>query len=182
MAWNNGFPATYQQTFPQGYPMTQNAAYAQQMAQAAFQQPNMTQQMPGTQMSPANQPSPMMTPPTIRAEIIQIDDEGWENYVDRFPLGPGASQMFMTRSEGNIIIKSMGQTGPLPLVVFDKRPPEPPAPTFDPEQYMRRDEVEQIIKDKVEMLVSAALATQQSEQATRTASVAARRASKKEDE
>ena len=90
--------------------------------------------------------------------------------------------MFMTRSEGNIIIKSMGQTGPLPLVVFDKRPPEPPAPTFDPEQYMRRDEAEQIIKDKVEMLVSAALAAQQSEQATRTAPVAARRVSKKEDE
>lgn len=171
MAWNNGFPATYGQTFPQGYPMTQPNPYAQQMAQTGFQQPTAQQQ-----------PAQMMTPPTIRAEIIQIDDEGWENYVDRFPLGPGASQMFMTRSDGNIIIKSMGQTGPLPLVVFDKRPPEPPAPTFDPEQYMRRDEVEKIIKDKVEMLVSAALATQQSEQATRTAPVAARRASKKEDE
>ena len=174
MAWNNGFPATYGQTFPQGYPMTQPNPYAQQMAQAGFQQPNMQQPMQGTQMSPPNQPAPMMTPPTIRAEIIQIDDEGWENYVDRFPLGPGASQMFMTRGESNIIIKSMGQTGPLPLVVFDKRPPEPPAPAFDPEQYVRKDELE--------MLVSAALAAQQSEQATRTAPVAARRASKKEDE
>lgn len=174
MAYLGGFPATYGQTFPQGYPMTQNAAYAQQMTQTGFQQPNMQQ--------PQQQPAPMMTPPTIRAEIIQIDDEGWENYVDRFPLGPGASQMFMTRGESNIIIKSMGQTGPLPLVVFDKRPPEPPTPTFDPDQYMRRDEVEQIIKDKVEKLVSAALASQQSEQTARTAPVAARRASKKEDE
>lgn len=174
MAWNNGFPATYQQTFPQGYPMTQPNPYAQQMAQTGFQQPNMTQQMPGTQMSQANQPAPMMTPPTIRAEIIQIDDEGWENYVDRFPLGPGASQMFMTRSEGNIIIKSMGQTGPLPLVVFDKRPPEPPAPAFDPAQYVRKDELE--------MLVSAAMAAQQSEQATRTATVAPKRTARKEDE
>lgn len=182
MAYLGGFPATYGQTFPQGYPMAQNAAYAQQMAQTGFQQPNMTPQMQGTQMSPPNQPVPMMTPPTIRAEIIQIDDEGWENYVDRFPLGPGASQMFMTRSEGNIIIKSMGQTGPLPLVVFDKRPPEPPAPAFDPDQYMRRDEAEQYINDRVEKLVSAALAAQQSEQATRTAPGAARRASKKEDE
>ena len=82
--------------------------------------------------------------------------------------------MFMTRSEGKIIIKTMGQTGPLPLTVFDKRPPEPPAPAFDPEEYVRKDELE--------ILVSAALAAQQSEQATRTAPVAARRASKKEDE
>ena len=37
-------------------------------------------------------------------------------------------------------------------------------------------------KDELEILVSAALAAQQSEQATRTAPVAARRASKKEDE
>lgn len=182
MAWNNGFPATYQQTFPQGYPMTQNAAFAQQMAQAAFQQPNMQQPVPGTQMSPANQPAPMMTPPTIRAEIIQIDDEGWENYVDRFPLGPGASQMFMTRSEGKIIIKSMGQTGPLPLVIFDKRPPEPPAPTFDPEQYMRRDEAEQYINDRVEKLVSAALASQQTAQAPQAATVAPKRTTKKEEQ
>lgn len=163
MAWNNGFPATYQQTFPQGYPMTQNAAYAQQMAQAGFQQPSAQQQ-----------PAPMMTPPTIRAEIIQIDDDGWENYVDRFPVAGGASQMFMTRSEGKIIIKTMGQTGPLPLTVFDKRPPAPPAPTFDPEQYVRKDELE--------ILVRSTLAAQQSEQTTRTAPVAARRASKKEDE
>lgn len=165
MAWNNGFPATYQQTYPQGYPMTQNAAYAQQMAQTAFQQPNMQQ--------PQQQPTPMMTPPTIRAEIIQIDDEGWENYVDRFPLGPGASQMFMTRSEGNIIIKSMGQTGPLPLVVFDKRPPEPPAPAFDPAQYVRKDEINE--------LVSAAIVAQQAAQATVTATVAPKRTVKKEE-
>lgn len=182
MPYYNGFPATYQQMYPTPYQAPQAPAYAPQMPQAAYQQQNMPQV--GTQMPPSNQPQPaqMLTPPTIRAEIIQIDDEGWENYVDRFPLGPGASQMFMTRSEGNIIIKSAGQTGPLPLVIFDKRPPEPPAPTFDPKQYMRRDEVEQIIKDKVEMLVSTALAAQQNEQATRAAPVATRRAPKKEDE
>lgn len=171
MAWNNGFPATYQQTFPQGYPMTQNAAYAQQVAQAAFQQPNMTQQMPGTQMSPANQPAPMMTPPTIRAEIVQVEDE---KAASNFPVGAGASQMMIARDESAIFIKSAMANGQTTLDVFEKRPPAPPAPAFDPEQYVRKDELE--------MLVSAALASQQSEQAARTAPVAARRASKKEDE
>lgn len=144
MAWNNGYPVTYAQAFQ--YPgVAQMPMYGQQMAQPGFQQP-----VPGTQMSQANQPSPVMTPPTIRAEIIQIEDEA---AVDRFPVAGGASQMFMTRAEDKIIIKTMGQDGPLPLVVYEKLPPAPPAPKFDPSEYVRRDEVE--------TLVSAALAAQQ---------------------
>lgn len=145
MAYYNGFPATYNQMYPQGYTGAQIPMYGQQMAQPGFQQP-----VPGTQMSGTNQPPPVMTPPTIRAEIIQIEDEA---AVDRFPVAGGASQMFMTRAEDKIIIKTMGQDGPMPLVVYDKRPPAPPAPKFDPSEYVRRDEVE--------TLVSAALAAQQ---------------------
>lgn len=160
MAWNNGFPATYGQTFPQGYPMNQPNPYAQQMAQTGFQQPTAQQQ-----------PAQMMTPPTIRAEIVQVEDE---KAASNFPVGAGASQMMIARDESAIFIKSAMANGQTTLDVFEKRPPAPPAPTFDPEQYVRKDELE--------MLVSAALATQQSEQAVRTAPVAARRASKKEDE
>ena len=153
MAYYNGFPATYNQMYPQGFPGAQMPMYGQQMPNngymgGTFQNGN-TQPVPGTQMSQANQAAPMMTPPTIRAEIIQIEDEA---AVDRFPLAAGASQMFMTRAEDKIIIKTMGQDGPMPLVIYEKRPPAPPAPKFDPSEYVRRDEVE--------TLVSAALAAQ----------------------
>lgn len=155
MAWNNGYPVTYAQAYQ--YPgAAQIPMYGQQMAQPGFQQP-----VPGTQMSQANQPSPVMTPPTIRAEIIQIEDEA---AVDRFPVAGGASQMFMTRAEDKIIIKTMGQDGPLPLVVYEKRPPAPPAPKFDPAEYMRRDEADKLIMERVETLVSAALTAQKGAQ------------------
>ena len=154
MAWNNGFPMNYPQMYmPQPMP---------------YQQP---QQMQPTQMSGANQQPQMLTPPTIRAEIVQVDDEA---AASAFPVGAGASQMMIARDESAIFIKSAMANGQTTLDVFKKRPPEPPAPKFDPNLYVRKDELE--------MLVSAALAAQQSEQATRTASVAARRASKKEDE
>ena len=156
MAFYNGFPATYSPGFSQGYQAPQSNPYAQQMPTAGFQQP-----MPGTQMSPANQAAPMMTPPTIRAEIIQIEDEA---AVDRFPLAAGASQMFMTRAEDKIIIKTMGQDGALPLVIYDKRPPAPPAPKFDPAEYVRRDEADKLIMERVETLVSAALTAQKAPQ------------------
>ena len=129
MAYYNGFPATYQQMYPTPYQQPQMPVYAPQMPQA------------GTQMPPANQPQPaqMLTPPTIRAEIIQIEDEA---AVDKFPLGAGQSQMFITRAEDKIIIKTMGANGPMPLDVYEKRPPAPPQPVFDPGEYVRKDELE----------------------------------------
>lgn len=128
MAYN---PQMY---FPQTYqPMYQPVMQAAQTPTIAppYLQP--------TQMSGANQPQQMLTPPTIRAEIIQIDDEA---AVDRFPLGAGQSQMFMTKAEDKIIIKTMGQNGALPLDVYEKRPPAPPAPTFDPSAYVTKEELE----------------------------------------
>ncbi len=161
MAWNNGFPATYNQMYPQGYPGAQMPMYGQQMPNngymgGAFQNGNTQPAQPAQQ-----QPAQMMTPPTIRAEIIQIEDEA---AVDRFPLAAGASQMFMTRAEDKIIIKTMGQDGSLPLVIYDKRPPAPPAPKFDPAEYVRRDEADKLIMERVETLVSAALTAQKAPQ------------------
>ena len=151
-AFNGGFPVSYQ---PYGAYGGGYAGYQPTVPQ--MQQPQQPQ---------------MMTPPTIRAEIVQVDGEDAAN---RYPVGAGASQMMIARDDSAIYVKTAAANGQgFTLDVFEKRPPAPPAPTFDPEQYVRKDELE--------MLVSAALAAQQSEQATRTAPVAARRASKKEDE
>lgn len=177
MAYYNGFPATYPGAYSQGYPAPQMPVYGQQGPNNGYQSGTFQNGNTQPMQQPQQQPTPMMTPPTIRAEIIQIDDEGWENYVDRFPLGPGASQMFMTRSEGNIIIKSMGQTGPLPLVIFDKRPPEPPAPVFDPGEFVRKDE----FNERLNAILDA-LEANQKEEPAQTAQIAPRRAAKKEVE
>lgn len=151
MAYYNGFPATYPQAYPQGYPGQQMPMYAQQMAQAGFQQP--------TQMSGANQPAPaqMLTPPTIRAEIVQVEDE---QAAANFPVGAGASQMMIARDESAIFIKSAMANGQTTLDVFQKRPPAPPAPAFDPAEYVRRDELD----ERVSAIVAAQMA-----QSTRSA-------------
>lgn len=161
MAWNNGFPATYNQMYQQGYPGAQMPMYGQQMPNNGYISGTFQNGNTQTMQQPQQQPAPMMTPPTIRAEIIQIEDEA---AVDRFPLAAGASQMFMTRAEDKIIIKTMGQDGSLPLVIYDKRPPAPPAPKFDPAEYVRRDEADKLIMERVETLVSAALTAQKAPQ------------------
>lgn len=119
MAYNPIFPVGYQPytPFPQYQP-----------------------QMQGANMSSANQQ--MMSPPTIHAEIVQVDGE---QAAANFPVGAGASQMMMAKDESAIFVKTAGANGTT-LDVFVKRPPAPPAPVFRPEEYIRKDEAEKLIQ------------------------------------
>ena len=83
-------------------------------------------------------PQQMMTPPTIRAEIVQVDDEA---AAANYPVGAGASQMMIAKDDSAIFVKTANANGTT-LDVFLKRPPAPPKPAFDPEAYVTRDELE----------------------------------------
>ena len=87
-----------------------------------------------------------------------------------FPVGAGASQMMIAKDESAIYIKSALANGQTALDVYEKRPPAPPAPVFDPSEYVRRDEVE--------TLVAAAMATQ----ASQAAQAATKRSQSKKEE
>lgn len=116
MNFNYGFPATYQPMNPVGY------SYPQ------YQQQNQPQQQ-----------QQMMTPPTIRAEIIQVDDEiSAENY----PVGAGSSQMMIKKDDSEIYVKTVLANNQAVLDVFVKRPKTPPKPAFDPDRYVTREELE----------------------------------------
>lgn len=174
MAYYNGFPATYPGAYQTAYPAPQMPVYGQQMPNNGFQSGSFQNGNTQPMQQVPQQQAPMMTPPTIRAEIIQIEDEA---AVDRFPVAAGASQMFMTRAEDEIIIKTMGQDGSLPLVIYDKRPPAPPAPVFDPGEYVRKDE----FNERLNAILDA-LEANQKEEPAQTAQIAPRRAAKKEVE
>lgn len=85
----------------------------------------------------------MMTPPTIHAEIIQVDGE---QNAAQYPVAAGASQMMIARDDSAIFVKTVAQNGnSYTLDVFTKRPPAPPAPKFEPGDYVRKDELEALI-------------------------------------
>ena len=88
-----------------------------------------------------------LTPPTIRAEIVQVDTL---DAIDRFPMAAGTSQMFMTKDEQNIVVRSMYANGQHNDDVYDKRPPAPPAPTLNPADYVRKDELQALIADALQ--------------------------------
>ena len=126
--------------FPGQHPY-QDPAYMRLMAQQAPQPgpaPHGPQGPQGTQM---------MTPPTIHAEIIQVDDL---EAVDRHAMTPGTTQMYMTKDERFIVIRSMYANGQHADVVYDRRPPAPPAPTLNPDDYIRRDELPGLIAEALQ--------------------------------
>ena len=111
MAYNNYFPATYQPFYPQ------------------YQQPPMQQP----------QQQQMMTPPTIRAEIVQV---GSKAEALNFPVGAGQTQMMIMRDDSAIYIKSAFANGQANLDEYIRKPPEPEKPVAD---YITREEFEQRI-------------------------------------
>ena len=115
MAYNNGFPMGYPQFYPQ-YPQYQQQQIPQQQAQPQ-----------------------MMTPPTIHAEILQVDSE---QSAENYPVAAGASQMMIRKDDAEIYVKTAFANGQSRLDVYVKRLEKPTQPVFDPEGYVTKDELE----------------------------------------
>lgn len=87
---------------------------------------------------PYQQPQ-QMTPPTIRADIIQVDSE---EAASNYPVGTGSSQMMIAKDDSAIYVKTVLANGQATLDVFVKRPRTPSKAVFDPDMYVTREELE----------------------------------------
>lgn len=127
---------TYGRWYPDypGQQMFQDPAYWRAIGQPI---PQNTAQ--GTQSG-----QQMMTPPTIRAEIIQTESL---EAIDHIPQNAGTTQMYMTKDESNIVIRSMYANGEHSDVVYEKRPPAPPAPKIDPDDFVRKDQIAEFVEE-----------------------------------
>lgn len=78
------------------------------------------------------------TPAGVMAKKVDLIQIGSEQEAGNYPAGA----MLITKDEGTIIFK--GNDG---LSAYDLRPPAPPEKPFDPGEYVRKDEIRQIIDD-----------------------------------
>ena len=92
-----------------------------------------------------------MTPPTIHAEIVQVDGE---TAAAQYPVGAGMSQMMIARDESAIFVKTATANG-YTLDVFEKRPPAPQAAPFNPAEYVRLDALPGIVAAEVQAAIAA---------------------------
>lgn len=101
------------------------------------------------QQQQAQTPAPMT--PTIDARIIQVasiaEAEGYQ-------LQPGASQMFYTADKTTFIIKEQGQGG-YNLLIYDRRPPQPPPKPIDPSQFVTWEGLDARVDARIAQLLNA---------------------------
>lgn len=95
-------------------------------------------QMPYYNQPQTQQPS-AMTPPTIRAEIVQVDNEV---AASNYPVAIGTPQMMISKDDKYIFVKTSYANGQYQLDVYEKRPPKAQKTTPDLSAYVTREELE----------------------------------------
>lgn len=79
-------------------------------------------------------------------EVLPADNE---RFVLDFPVGNGQTKLFISKSDTFVGIKSVSMAGEVSVDFFDKRPPAPPAPTLNPADYVRKDELSALIAEAI---------------------------------
>lgn len=119
----NGRTGNYTGTYPAGYGY--QAPYWPQV-----QQPMMIHQEPNTR--------------TVEVESADSIRAAQETQV-----GAGQTKMFIGKDDSFILVKAVSMTGQVAMDIYDKRPPEPPAPVLNPEEFVRKDELSTLIAEIV---------------------------------
>lgn len=131
MAYNNGFPITY----PQMYPQYNTASF----------QPQMTQQQPQMMQQPVNDNG-----------ILWVQGEAG---AKSWAVAPGKSVMLMDSESSTFYIKSSDQSGmPMPLRIFDyternqqqSQNPVLQHKEIDTSQFVTWDDFDKRLKEKLQ--------------------------------
>lgn len=79
-------------------------------------------------------------------EAVQVPNE---KAVMDFPVGAGATKIFLAADDSFLAVKSVTVAGQVMIDMYDRRPPAPPVPEINPSDYVRRDEIGQMIEETI---------------------------------
>ena len=127
--------------------------------------------MPSGQMPQQNPPAQQDMIPVIHMDIKQVENI---EAINKNPPVTGTTGAYMTKDEKTIVFRSVYANGEYTDKIYDERPPAPPAPVFDPKEYLRKDEFD----ERVRAIVTAQIEQTQQIQTMSTPMV--KRTSKKE--
>lgn len=79
-------------------------------------------------------------------EAVQVQNE---KAVMDFPVGAGATKIFLAADDSFLAVKSVTVAGQVMIDMYDKRPPAQPTPEINPSDYVRKDEIGQLIEETI---------------------------------
>jgi len=101
------------------------------------------------QRQPVQQAAQHPQQPQGNAQTVEVLPADSERFVLDFPVGNGQTKLFISKSDTFVGIKSVSMAGEVSVDFFDKRPPAPPAPTLNPADYVRKDELSALIAEAI---------------------------------
>lgn len=95
------------------------------------------------------QPQPVVVQQETNTRMVEIEPAESVRAAQETPVGAGMTKMFIGNDDSFMLVKSVSMTGQVSMVIYDRRPPEPPPATINPEEYVRRDEIAAIIAEAI---------------------------------
>lgn len=126
--------------FPVGY----------QPYNGGYQYQYQPQQIPVNGWNMQSGQMPQQSPPVQQdmTPVIHMDIKQVENIeaISKNPPATGTTGAYMTKDEKTIVFRSVYANGEYSDKIYDERPPAPPAPVFDPKEYVRKDEFDERVR------------------------------------
>lgn len=81
------------------------------------------------------------------SRMVEVVPAASEKAAEEFPVAAGATQMIIGSDDSFVAVKSVSVTGQVTFDIYDKRPPAPPVQPLNPADYVRKDEVAELIAE-----------------------------------
>jgi hypothetical protein len=92
---------------------------------------------------------PMMVQQEPNTRTVEVESADSIRAAQETPVGAGQTKMFIGKDDSFILVKAVSMTGQVAMDIYDRRPPEPPAPVLNPEEFVRKDELSTLIAEIV---------------------------------
>jgi hypothetical protein len=92
---------------------------------------------------------PMMVQQEPNTRTVEVESADSIRAAQETQVGAGQTKMFIGKDDSFILVKAVSMTGQVAMDIYDKRPPEPPVPVLNPEEFVRKDELSTLIAEIV---------------------------------
>ena len=92
---------------------------------------------------------PMIVQQEPNTRTVEVESADSIRAAQETQVGAGQTKMFIGKDDSFILVKAVSMTGQVAMDIYDKRPPEPPAPVLNPEEFVRKDELSTLIAEIV---------------------------------
>ena len=99
---------------------------------------------------PQNYPQYQMPVQQTAQKVIEVVPVDTVEEGAKIQVQVGGSVLAYARDDSFIVVKSVGMNGENAINIYDKRPPAPPVPQFNPSEYVRKDEISALLAAALE--------------------------------